>query len=74
MPPYVLLKKCIDILAVEMANPGNRHCANCIGALSFPVVRKHISSGIENRSYTSTTKVEVIVKVCVNRDGNAVAV
>ena len=21
-----------------MASPGNRHCANCIGALSFPMV------------------------------------
>ena len=20
-----------------MASPGNRHCANCIGALSFPI-------------------------------------
>ena len=26
------LKKCICILALEMASPGNRHCANCIGA------------------------------------------
>jgi len=23
--------KYIDILALEMASPGNRHCANCIG-------------------------------------------
>ena len=22
-----------------MASPGNRHCANCIGALSFPIYR-----------------------------------
>jgi len=22
-----------------MASPGNRHCANCIGTLSFPVVK-----------------------------------
>ena len=21
-----------------MASPGNQHCANCIGALSFPVI------------------------------------
>jgi len=26
---------CIYILALEMASPGNQHCANCIGALSF---------------------------------------
>ena len=30
--------KNIDILALEMASTGNRHCANCIGTLSFPVV------------------------------------
>jgi len=33
------LKKYIDILALEMASPGNRHCANCIGALSFHPVQ-----------------------------------
>jgi len=25
------------ILALEMASPVNQHCANCIGALSFPM-------------------------------------
>ena len=34
--PYILSEKYIHILALEMASPGNRHCANCIGALSFP--------------------------------------
>ena len=29
------------MLALEMASPGNRHCANCIGALSSPVGRAH---------------------------------
>ena len=24
------------MLALEMASPGNRHCASCIGTLSFP--------------------------------------
>jgi len=32
-----LIKK-INILTLEMAYPENRHCANCIGTLSFPVV------------------------------------
>jgi len=27
----------VYILALEMASPGHRHCANCIGALSFPI-------------------------------------
>jgi len=30
-----LFEKYIHILALEMASPGNRHCANCIGALLF---------------------------------------
>jgi len=25
------------MLALEMASPGNQHCANCIGTLSFSV-------------------------------------
>jgi len=33
---YFSLKKYIYIVALEMASPGNRHSANCIGALSFP--------------------------------------
>ena len=32
-----LFEKYIYMLALEMASPGNRHCANCIGTLSFPV-------------------------------------
>ena len=34
---YILFENYINILAWEMANPGNRHCASCIGARSFPV-------------------------------------
>ena len=34
---YILSEKYIYILALEMASPGNRHCANCIGRLSFPM-------------------------------------
>jgi len=29
--------KNIYISALEMASPGNQHCANCIGTLSFPI-------------------------------------
>ena len=36
--PYILFeKKRIYILASETASPGNQHCANCIGALSYPI-------------------------------------
>ena len=31
--------KYVNILAMEMASPGNRHCASSICALSFPIVR-----------------------------------
>jgi len=31
---YILLDKYINILALEMASPGNQQCSNCIGALS----------------------------------------
>jgi len=32
-----LFENYIYILASEMASAGNRHCANCIGTLSFSV-------------------------------------
>jgi len=35
--PYILFEKYINILALEMASPGNRRCASCIGTLSFPM-------------------------------------
>ena len=36
--PYIVFKKHINILALEMTSPGNRHCDNCINALSFPIM------------------------------------
>jgi len=33
--PYILFQKYINILALEMASPGNRHGAICIDTLSF---------------------------------------
>jgi len=35
--PYILFEKYIYTLALKMASSGNQHCANCIGALSFPI-------------------------------------
>jgi len=32
---HFIRKKYIYILALEMASPGNQHCASCIGTLSF---------------------------------------
>jgi len=34
---YILFEKYIYISALEMASPGNQHCANCIGTLQFPI-------------------------------------
>ena len=48
MLPY--LKKNIQILALEIASPGNQHCANCIGTLSFPM-----ETGGRTDSRTDTT-------------------
>jgi len=31
------------ILALEMASPGNQHCAICIGTLSFPMTNRRTS-------------------------------
>jgi len=35
--PYILFEKYISILALEIASPGNQHCASCIGTLSFRI-------------------------------------
>ena len=40
--PYILFQKYINILALEMASPGNRHHVNCIGTLSFPIFRLNL--------------------------------
>jgi len=48
--PYISIEKYIDIyiLALEMASPGNQHCANCIGTLSCPVC-VYCLAGVEMR-------------------------
>ena len=35
--PCISFEKCVYILALEMASPGNQHCVNCIGTPSFPI-------------------------------------
>ena len=35
--PYILFEKYINIVALEIASPGNRHYANYIGTLLFPM-------------------------------------
>jgi len=55
MLPCILFEKYINILASasEMASLGNRHCANCIGTLSFPMAR-HIFTLRKYGQYTAT--------------------
>ena len=52
---YFILKNVrflISILALEMASPGNRHCAKCIGTLSFAIVlRDGVLRLISSRSW-----------------------
>jgi len=38
-------EKYINILALQTASPESRHCANCIGTPSFPMVGKRIKEG-----------------------------
>ena len=39
---WTLWKKLVCILALEMASPGNQHCADCIGTV--PIVSAHFRS------------------------------
>jgi len=52
--PYILFrKKYINILALEMASSwGNRHCASCIGTLSFVLtVRAHDDRKVDSNAF-----------------------
>jgi len=41
---YILFEKYINILALEMDSRGSRHCASCIGTLSFLMIGFRIDS------------------------------
>jgi len=55
--PYSVFEKYICILALEMASPGNQHCANCIGTSSFPVGR--VISSVDDQVGDATYGQEV---------------
>jgi len=55
--PYILSKKNIYILALEMASPGKQHCANCIGTLSYPT---------ESVALLGLHEFELLSRVCVD--------
>ena len=60
--PCILFEKYITILALEMASPGNQHCAICIGTLSSPtevlqsvdmrILRRDIRSNRDRQTHT----------------------
>ena len=57
--PYILFEKYSSILALEMASTAIQHCANFIGALSFPtgacVLRVvHTEHGVARRGVVWT--------------------
>jgi len=45
LPNILFEKSHIYILALRMASPGNRHCANCIDTLSFPIAAAALCCG-----------------------------
>jgi len=47
---YFIWKKYIYTLAFDIASPGNQHCANCIGTLSFAIVGSVTAHGTHRRS------------------------
>ena len=47
---FILLEKYVCILALEMASPGNQHCANCIGTLSFAMCEMRGADDTDTRS------------------------
>jgi len=51
--------KYIDILALEMASPGNRHCANCIGTRKTFVPYELTASYRERKCADTTGTVPV---------------
>ena len=58
--PSVLFEKYVFILALEMASPGNQHCAKCIGTLSFPI-ELHSSAGCR------VVRIVTLHKTCCSR-------
>jgi len=48
--PCIFFEKYIYILALEMASPGNQHCANCIGTLSFPTLYRRYLADLKTKS------------------------
>jgi len=69
--PYILFEKYIYISAMEMASPGNQHCANCIGTLSFPIGIS--TTDINEPALTTSISAAFELKRQYSRRGHVVA-
>ena len=59
----------IYILALEMASPWNRHCANRIGTLSFPMkCAQTMTEFLEGRRWPETTMEQLMHKQVSNKN------
>ena len=54
--PYVLFEGYVQILALEMASPGNQHCADFNGTVLVPYSRRDISKQVCVFSYLRMLK------------------
>jgi len=50
---------------MEMASPGNQHCADCIGTLSFPINVTWSCENINFRKIRNTQKFKVNKNTCI---------
>jgi len=51
--PRILSKTYINILALKMASPVNRYCANCIGTISFPIIWRRLDRQRQTYLYSA---------------------
>jgi len=49
---------------MEMASPGNQHCANCIGTLSFPIKVYYSGKEASDVSMSCFSIITIIVNDC----------
>jgi len=61
---YFIWKININILALEMACPENQHCANCIGTLSFPMLKYIFPNKIYTEAIFFTARCYACAVLC----------
>jgi len=63
---HFIRKKYIYILALEMASPGNQHCASCIGTLSFLIAEWQRSEISEDPPHLRYPLYQSTVSACAD--------